>query len=351
MESKRALETLTVRQILRGDDASRFDSWVEARATAPTDLPAWRQIVRDAYGTTSHAFAAFDGDRIRGALTLFEASHPLFGHYLATGAFGNDGGFHVDGAGARDALQNEAIALGERLRVDYVLFRLRDEDLPGLNIDRHYRTAVIDLAGGAEAVWSSILPAKTRNQIRKGMKEGFTVRSGPGEMGAFFDVFTTHMRELGSPAHSTRFYESVLEHLGPSAEFVVVGDGRRTAAGALLFRVNGVATNYHTVALREFNPRCPNYLIYWTMIESSCERGCRLFDMGRSEDGSPNLKFKMNWGPAVIPLSYNYSLRTLRETPYLDPRNPRYRIPIALWQKTPLFVTRRLGPRLISGLL
>ena len=114
---------------------------------------------------------------------------------------------------------------------------------------------------------------------------------------------------------------------------------------------NGVAVDYHTVAIRKFNRRCPNYLIYWKMIESSCERGCTRFDMGRSEAGSSNIKFKMNWGPEAQTLRYNYYLVRAKSVPYLHHRNPRYRIPTLLWQRLPLFLTRTIGPRMISGLL
>jgi lipid II:glycine glycyltransferase (peptidoglycan interpeptide bridge formation enzyme) len=108
--------------------------------------------------------------------------------------------------------------------------------------------------------------------------------------------------------------------------------------------------NYHTVALHRYNPRCPNYLLYWRMIEMSYEYGCRRFDMARSEAGSSQLRFKENWGPRVIELRYNYFLVNGKALPRLDPANPRFRMAIRMWQRTPLVITRTLGPRLIAGL-
>jgi hypothetical protein len=87
------------------------------------------------------------------------------------------------------------------------------------------------------------------------------------------------------------------------------------------------------------------------MIERSCERGCARFDMGRSERDGPNLKFKLHWGAESVPLYYNYYLRKLKAIPYVDPRNPRYRIPIAIWQRLPVSLTKKLGPPLIAGLI
>ena len=333
------------------DDGSRWDAYVTPRTATVTDLYAWRHIVREAYGMRSHFFAAMDGERIAGVVGLYEIRHPLFGHYLATAPFGNDGGLHYDDASVRDSLVAEARLLADRLKVSYLVIRSKTDELDGFAIDRHYVSAIADLTGGAEAVWNNKVPSKTRNQVRRGMKEGFTVDTGHGQLGAFHDVFHRHMRVLGSPAHKTKFYESVIAHLGDRADFYVVRDGQALVAGALLFWVNGTAMNYHTVALREYNARCPNYLIYWKMLEDSAGKGCTVFDMGRSEAESSNLKFKQNWGIELVPLRYNYYLRTLKEVPFKDPRNPKYRIPIAIWQKLPLPVTRFLGPLLIPGLV
>ena len=332
-----------------GGMAERWSAYAAARAPFVTDLYAWRRVVADAYGIPSHFLAAVEGERIVGTLALFEIRHPIFGHYLATAVFGNDGGLYFDDVSVRDALVAEARALARRLDVSYLSIRTRGIELDGFRVDRHYRAAVLDLEGGADAVWER-LPSKTRNQVRRGMKEGFTLECGLDQSEAFFRVFHTHMRALGSPAHGRRFYESVVMHLPGNAEFLVVRDDENPVAGALLFWVNGTAMNYHTVALRKYNPRCPNYLIYWKMIEASCARGCGSFDMGRSEADSSSLEFKSNWGTDIVTLDYNYFLVKLKDVPYLDPRNPKYRLAIAAWQRTPLFITKALGPRLISGL-
>ena len=342
---------MRVIQIGEGEDAKRWDAYVGPRAIAVTDLFAWRRVVESTYGVRPWFFAAVENDRFAGTLGLFEAKHPIFGHYLATAPFGNDGGLYFDCEAARDELLEKARGLADDLKVEYLVIRTRGLELDGFQVDRRYATALIDLEGGAETVWNNRLDSKTRNQVRKAMKEGFTVDTGRAQMDAFQDVFHRHMRDLGSPAHGARYYASIVEHLGESAEVFVVRDGRELAAGALVFWINGVAVNYHTVALRKFNRRCPNYLIYWKMIEASCERGCTRFDMGRSEADSANMKFKMNWGPEPLALSYNYYLVRSKAVPYLNHRNPGYRIPIFLWQNLPLFLTRMIGPRMISGLL
>lgn len=334
-------------------DSSREKCWneyVEPRASSVTELFAWRRVVKETYNIASHFIAVVDDGSFIGALGLFEIRHPLFGHYLTTAAFSTDGGFYSDNTEASDLLVDEAKRLAEDLRVDYLLIRTRGIDLKGFAVDRHYQTAVLDLNEGVDNIWERKLTGKTRNQVRRGIKEGFTVQSGLDQIQDFCRVFHTHMRDLGSPAHGQRFYDSIIQHLGDQAQFIVVRDGSSLVAGALMFELNGTAMNHHTVALKQYNKRCPNYLIYWDMIKNSCDRGNTKFDMGRSEADGPNIRFKKNWGTQIVGLNYNYYLKELDEVPYVDPRNPRYALPVAVWKKLPLFVTRAIGPQLIRGL-
>ena len=339
-------------QLVQIDASSehRWNEYLQTRASSVTELFAWRNIVHDVYGIASHFIAAEDSGLIVGTIGLFEIKHPLFGHYLTTVAFSNDGGFHFDNAAAATLLLSEAKRLADDLDVDYLLIRTRGVDLEGFATDRHYRTAVLDLSEGIDTVWTKKIKGNTRNHIRRGLKEGFTVHSGHDQIADFYRVFHTHMRDLGSPAHGLRFYESIIQHLGDYVTFTVVRDGRSPAAGALLFEFNGTAMNHHTVALKQYNRRCPNYLIYWDMIKSSCIDGNTKFDMGRSEADGPNIRFKKNWGTQIVQLNYNYYLRGLDKIPYLDPRNPRYRLPVEAWKRLPLVIVRALGPQLVRGL-
>jgi len=328
----------------------RWDEYVEQRTFTVTDLSGWRHIVYNAYGIRSHFIAVEDSDVLVGALALFEIKHPLFGRYFTTAAFSTDGGLYYDNDNVRDLLIDEAKRLADELQVDYLLIRSRGLQIEGFTQDQHYRTAMLDLRLGTDTVWAKSLRGKTRNQVRRGTKEGFTIHTGHDQLSDFHRVFHTHMRDLGSPAPGEVFYKNIIKFLGDYAHFIVVREGKSLVAGALLFEINGTAMNYHTVSLMKYNRRCPNYLLYWDMIKSACERSNTSFDMGRSEADSSNLKFKQNWGTQIIELNYNYYLRNLTEVPYVDPRNSRYKMPIAIWKKLPLPVTGVLGPWLIRGL-
>lgn len=332
------------------EDGNRWDAYVGKQTSTVTDLWAWRQVVKETCTIGSLFLLAIESDRIVGGLGLFEVRHAFFGHYLTTAPFSNDGGLYFDNNKVRDALLQKSKQIANRLDVDYLLIRTRLEALDGFEVDKHYQTALIDLSSGSQEIWNKLLPSKTRNQVRRGMNEKFSIETGHEQLFSFFEVYHQAIRDLGSPAHDIRFYQSLIQRLGDNAEFYVVRDGHSLVGGALLFWINGTAMNYHTIVLHKYNRRCPNYLLYWKMIEASCKRRCTCFDMGRSVVGSSNLAFKMNWSPKPLPLFYNYYLRKLKKMPYIDPRNPRYRIPIEIWKRLPVCVSKKIGTLLISGI-
>ena len=194
--------------LLRLDDSmeSRWDEYVEQRTSTVTDLSGWRHVVRNAYGIKSHFIAVEENGALIGTLGLYEFQHPLFGHYLTTAAFSTDGGLHYDTNIACDLLMDEAKRLADELRVSYLLIRTRGLPIKGYTHDRRFRTAVLDLRSGADMVWLKTLPAKTRNQVRRGSKEGFTVHTVHDQLPDFHRVFHTHMRDLVHCPESSRRY-------------------------------------------------------------------------------------------------------------------------------------------------
>lgn len=331
-------------------DTERWKDWLARHSCRLADHDTWRALLSEVYKLPWHRLVAVDRTAaIQGSLALVEVRHPVFGHYLATAPFSDEGGLRYAGPEGRDALLAAARALLARRRASYLVIRTGGEDLLGFVHSRRYCGAFVELDRGVEELWRR-LPATTRNQIRRGRREGFEVASGRRWIDAVAHVFRTHMSDLGSPAHGLDYFRALADHFGEHARFVVVREGREVVAGAVMLVVGDTAINCHSVALRRFNRRCPNYLLYWHLLEEGCRADLARFDMGRSLLGSGALRFKKNWNATVYPLSYNYDLRTRRQPPFVDPRNPHFRLPIAAWRRLPETVTRSLGPWLMRGL-
>src|SRR5690606_15847677 len=93
-----------------------------------------------------------------------------------------------------------------------------------------------------------------------------------------------------------------------------------------------------------------NDFMYWELMRRSCERGCKVFDFGRSKRNSGSYSFKKNWGFEAQPLHYEYRLINSSEVPDHNPANPKYRFFIRAWQKIPLVVANFIGPHIVKNL-
>jgi hypothetical protein len=101
-------------------------------------------------------------------------------------------------------------------------------------------------------------------------------------------------------------------------------------------------------SLRRFNRFSPNMLLYWTCLEFACTQGYRLFDFGRSTPNESTYRFKEQWGAKPHPLYWYYWLPDGRPIPQVNPRNPKYRSAIAVWQHLPVSLTRLIGPAIVK---
>jgi FemAB-related protein (PEP-CTERM system-associated) len=89
---------------------------------------------------------------------------------------------------------------------------------------------------------------------------------------------------------------------------------------------------------------------YWELMRRACERGCRVFDYGRSKRETGSFDFKKNWGFEPTPLSYEYRLLKRDRVPQNNPLNPKYATLIALWRRLPRPLANWLGPMIARNL-
>jgi hypothetical protein len=90
--------------------------------------------------------------------------------------------------------------------------------------------------------------------------------------------------------------------------------------------------------------------MYWEVMRRAAERGCRMFDFGRSKIGTGAFSFKHNWGFEPTPLHYRFKLRPGAAIPDHNPMNPKYRLFIEAWKRLPVPVANMIGPHIVRGI-
>ncbi len=363
-------------------------------SSAPTlyQLPVWRNIISSTYGhQTYYLVATKDGSqhkiaelsnwngntgdnagaddntlsRIAGILPLIHLKSLAFGNDLISLPFFDSGGVLADNAGAEKALLGEAVSLARRLKAKSIQLR---QTLPllsmpesgpetpesianswpcalGCNVQKrlHKARMLLELPGSSEALMGSF-KSKLRSQIRKPEKEGLVGKVGGLELlDDFYEVFSINMRDLGSPVHSKRFINGVLEAFPKESRVCLVYKEQQPLAGSIILGFNGTVYNPWASSLRKYGKLSPNMLLYWTMLQYACESGYKYFDFGRSSIEESTYKFKEQWG-AQPHLLYWYYI-SLNKLPFkLNVDKSNFSLAVRIWQKLPVILTRVLGP-------
>jgi FemAB-related protein (PEP-CTERM system-associated) len=206
------------------------------------------------------------------------------------------------------------------------------------------------LVADPDVLWRELSP-KLRSQIRRPTKDGLVARMGGAErLDDFYRVFSTRMRDLGTPVFPRRFFAGILDSFADLARVCCVYAGERPVAAGLLIGFKDRLEIPWAASLQPFNRLSPNMLLYWEALRFACERGYHWFDFGRSTPGGSHHRFKAQWGATAVPLYWHYWQATPGPVPERNPQNPRYQLAIRMWRRLPLPMTRMLGPLLARSL-
>jgi serine/alanine adding enzyme len=328
-----------------GDPA--WEAFVEAAQDSTfCHAAGWRGITEDVLGHECSYLAARDGEGVwLGALPLVRVRSRLFGDYLVSMPFLNYGG-PIGRPAARVALARYAAGMAERDGVDLLELRCREPVDSPLALSHRKVAVVLELPDTPEILWSERFPSKLRSQVRRPLKEGLEVRFGPEQVPAFYEVFSRHMRDLGTPVLPRELFERIANVFRDGSLFGAVYHGEEPIAAGCGLAWRGELEMTWAASLREYNRLAPNMLLYWSFMERAIKQRMRAFNFGRSTPGAGTHRFKRQWGGEDVPLPWlQWSARGLSATPNPD-GSAMFQWATRVWQRVPLPLTRRFGPTL-----
>ena len=345
----RAAPSIGVRPVTP-DEAVRWDAFVSGCPEATFfHRIGWKSLLQDCFGHRTHYLLAERASNIVGVLPLAEVKSLFFGHSLVSLPFCAYGGVAATEPDAITALHRSARELGKKLGVEHLELRdrtRREPEWPQQGLYVTFRKAILpDVEANLLAI-----PRKQRAVVRKGQKNGLTSHIDAG-VERFFALYADNMHRHGTPPLSRRYFEMLQKTFGQDVEVLTVTDpGGKAVSSVLSFYFRDEVLPYYAGDAAIARDLGANDFKYWELMRRACERGVRIFDYGRSKQGTGPFDFKKNWGFEPTPLSYEYCLYRRDRIPENNPLNPKFRALIALWRRLPLPVANFLGPHLVKSL-
>jgi FemAB-related protein (PEP-CTERM system-associated) len=317
-------------------------------------LWGWRDVLGESFGYKPYYLCVEEAGELAGILPLFLVRSYLFGKSLITIPLGMYGGPIAKNQRAEQSLLKAAEELLEAKNARYLEIRgnpyratelsLRTED------DRkHYArkdlyvTFIGEMASDPGANLAQI-PRKQRRMVRQGQKHGLRVTFENDRLREWYAVYAASVRNLGTPVYSYKYFQKLLTRFQTQCKILLVQYERNIIAGVFSFFFKDQVLPYYGGALREYFHLAPNDFMYWELLSYGAANNYRIFDFGRSKQGTGSFDFKRHWGFQPRPLTYWYRSGDGHTVPDTSPLNPKLQWAIRMWKNLPLPVTMGLGP-------
>lgn len=332
------------------EGAKRWDEFVFACPEATFfHRAAWQGIIRDVFRHPTYFLYAEIAGKIQGVLPLAHVKSMLFGNALVALPFAVYGGVATTNSEAGSALEAEAQKLAQRMGVDHLEFRNVKPHNPEWPTQDLYVTFRKEILPEVEDNMQAI-PRKQRAMVRKGIKNGL-ISTVDRNSDRFFKLFADNVHRHGTPAMPKRYFDTLLKVFGNDCEILTVtGPDGQLLSSVLSFYFRDEVLPYYAGDDESARNLAANDFKYWELMRRSCERGLKVFDYGRSKQGTGPYAFKKNWGFEPQPLHYEYCLYKHGSIPQNNPNNAKYKLFIEAWRRMPIGLANWLGPHIVRNL-
>jgi len=313
--------------------------------------PRVAEFVRQTYGHPTACFCALDGNgNLVGLLPMVQLSSRLFGNFVVSMPYFNYGGVLAENAVVAEQLLAAGAQWRSELGADHLELRSCHDTGAGLPQRTDKITFWLPLPASPDDLWGSFQP-KLRAQVRRGEREldGLSI-GGEELLDAFYQVFSTNMRDLGTPVYGKAFFRNLLISL-PGEAWLVVARINGQAVGCAFLTGYGTRMEIPWAStLRSHSHTAINMIMYWRILEFAIEKGFGVFDFGRCSEDAGTYRFKQQWGAQPLRLHWDYILPDGGQLPALNPNNPKFRLLIATWKRLPVWVANLIGPHIVRVL-
>ncbi len=199
-------------------------------------------------------------------------------------------------------------------------------------------TAVIELPKRKEDI-ETLLSKNLRKDIRKAKKNGIEI-SLNNDLNSFYKVLAQRMRDMGTPVVPFSFLANIKSFMRDDMTLLLAKLKGRCIGGAILLTSGDTLLGSTLGCLTEsLRFRTAPYL-YYNVLQFAVESGYKRLDLGRSQPGTGNERFKLRFGAKLEPL-YSYGLRRkIRANDAIG------KTIASAWKKLPLSAANFLGPRI-----
>lgn len=331
-------------------DSAQWDRYVTSKCQSSNyHRWIWGEVVNRTYGHDFYRLAAMENGTVRGVLPLCFVKSLAFGNVLISMPFFSYGGVVADDACIGDQLLSSAIKLAQKVGAGHIELRQGSVMPSSWSSQAHKVTMEVRLPATTDDLWKD-QSSGIRNKIRNAKKNGLRVEwNGLEAVETFYRVFSTNMRNLGTPVYPRSWFANICASLPEETRFVTVWDGNQAVASGIVTSFRDAVELPWSGSLPESRKKYSALLMYWSVLEWALMKGYTRVDLGRCTPGGGTYEFKRHFGCIESPLHW-YHWVSQGSIPQTSPDNPRYRLATQIWRRLPVAIANQLGPLIVRSI-
>ena len=287
----------------------------------------WLDVLKNTYGLKPEYYVNIENERIIGGFPAFRIMGKLVSlpHLNYCGEYGN---FPVD------ELQSQ---VKSTIYIKKILDNFSDLD------ENDYVTMRLNLPKKEDELWK-IIGSKTRNLVRKGVRNKFRLESA--KVDDFYTVYCKATNELGTPPHKKTFFNLIIDLFEDIAQIKIMRFDNRIVSCVLEMDYNGIRYDMWAFSNKEYFHLSPNMVLYYELLKSAVQSEILTYDFGRSRFNGGTFHFKEQWKAKPFKLSYSLYLKNINYPNKKELKAIQSETLSAIWSRTPSVVANFFGPYL-----
>lgn len=330
-----------------------LDRWICAQAeSTPFHRPAWISAVARGTGQQALMLVCRHGAAIAGVLPLTLIHSSLFGRALVSSGFAVDGGILAGDAESARTLADACWRIAQERHCPTA--ELRGGVLPedGWVLKRDTYLGFAKALERDDEAQLAAVPKRHRAEIRKGLDNGLDIEIGRDArlLDMHYRLYAQSVHRLGTPVFPKRLFAEVLAAFGNDADILLVSKDGAPLTSVFTLYHGARCMPYWLGAASAARTMRSNEVAQFRLMTHARDRGCSIFDFGRSKVGTGSAAWKKTWGWEGVPLTYAVRSAPGHEPRDINPLSPQYQRKVELWKRLPLPLTNLIGPYIARGL-
>ena len=333
---------MVVREMKPGEELLWDDYVLSNEFSTPLQFAAWKTIFEKVYDSKTHFLLLEENGKVLGVLPLLHIKSFIAGNYLTS----LPGGLLANNDDAASLLLDYAKLLVEKNRANYLILRdgrkkWHDSELI---TDEEHLNLIIHIQSDLEEVHDA-MKRRVRTLVNRSLKNGLIANHGWDLQDDFYPVYSSAMREIGTPTFGRKFFNQIHLSLHP---LTISHNGEILGGGYIAPHRNCIHCLWSGL-LRDYYDLYISHFLYWEVIRYAHQKGYEKVNLGRCRRESGLYFFKKGFGGRVQPLFQQFYLKDAQKKPPIGAEMEdelKYRVFTTAWRLLPHKVTEMLGPKI-----